>query len=231
MKGRAESTFRTIFTPPSAKVAKSYTKKSQLARFKRIIGDKQHYIDARNFVARGHAAPDRDFIFSTHRAASFCHVNVIPQFQSINNGNLKDVEGKTRILAILAQTILEIYTGTYGTLFLTNDRGGKVPITLSDTDQIVVPKYVFKIVFHRSIHAAIVFITSNNPFMKLTEFKPFCKDVCKEAKMSFSQDPRKGLTFCCEYLEFAKVVGIKKDRVAPIGELDVRHLLTSTREI
>lgn len=216
-----DGSFRATLTLKTAKVADSYTKESQLTLFKLLFGKSQKYISERVFMSRGHLTPNADFVFSTHRAATFFLVNAIPQFQSINAGNWLSVEDKTRKLAIQEQTILDIYTGVYGQLFLKKRRSDeKEPISLIEGNKVEVPEYVFKIVHNPNTLAAIVFITSNNPFLRKNELNPFCADVCKKAKMDFNEAPSKGLTFCCEYSTFNAVVRF--------DSLEVTSLLTFT---
>lgn len=42
-----------------------------------------------HYLARGHLAPDGDFIDAASQDASYYFMNTAPQFQSFNNGNWK----------------------------------------------------------------------------------------------------------------------------------------------
>lgn len=199
--------FSKTGTPKSAKAVECYKIDNQIERFKKLIGRTQKYLTTKSYMARGHLTPDADFIFTTGQFATFFLANVVPQFQSINNGNWKSVESKTRNLAAQEQSNLEIYTGAYGRLTLLDDRGEYAPIYLSEANQIEAPEYIFKIAYNPEKHAAIVFITSNNPFIERKKFREFCPNVCDKANIKFDkQTARAGFTFCCSYEEFSRVV-------------------------
>lgn len=199
--------FSKTGTPRSAKPVECYKIENQIERFNKLIGKTQTYLTTKSYMARGHLTPDADFVFTTGQFATFFLANVVPQFQSINNGNWKSVEAKTRNLAAQEKTNLEIYTGAFGRLSLLNDKGEYVPVYLSEANQIEAPEYIFKVVYNPDKRAAIVFIASNNPFIERKKFKEFCPNVCDKANIKFDkQTARAGFTFCCTYEDFLRVV-------------------------
>ncbi len=73
---------------------KAYSQKSQKEMIAELVGSSSlavKYIDvSRSFYfARGHLAPDADFVHIREQNATYYFINVVPQWQSINNGNWK----------------------------------------------------------------------------------------------------------------------------------------------
>ena len=69
--------------------------------------DEGMLVDAHgDFMARGHLAPVGDFFLACERWATFSLENVVPQWQTHNNGAWKDIENKARHLngAFLVET-------------------------------------------------------------------------------------------------------------------------------
>ena len=55
--------------------------------------------DSRNFLARGHLAPDAAFVYQAEADATYFYINVAPQFQSFNNMNWRSIETETQEMA------------------------------------------------------------------------------------------------------------------------------------
>lgn len=211
--------FKINGVPRRAKAEVSYRKQAQIARFKSILGRNQHYFTNSSFLARGHLTPDADFVFSSEQFCTYHFVNVVPTFQTINGGNWNRVENHARQLAQQEQTNLDIYTGTYGQLSLPSSSGDLVPLYLSESEQIEVPEYLWKVVYNPHRSAAIVFITLNNPFAGRSDARELCPDVCAQSGINFSQTARRGFTYCCSYDSFERYIPMHKP-------LRATHLLT-----
>lgn len=79
---------------PTISADTAYTQKSQLAVVSSLVGSSdlgQKYIDVSKsyYFARGHLAPDGDFVHVYEQNATYYFINVVPQWQAINNGNWK----------------------------------------------------------------------------------------------------------------------------------------------
>lgn len=194
--------------PRRAKAEVNYRKQSQIDRFKKVLGQNQKYFTNTTFLSRGHLTPDADFVFSSAQFATYFYANVCPQFQTINAGNWVRVESITRELAAQEQVNLEIYTGVFGHLELASSDGSVVPLYLSETEQIEVPEYIWKIVYNPNSSAAIVFITMNNPFARRSDVRELCTDVCQQSGINFSQTAKRGFTYCCTYEDFSRSVSM-----------------------
>lgn len=125
-------------------------------------------------------------------------MNVVPQFQRINNGNWKVIESAVRNKAGSLGEDVIIYTGGFDVLKLNNKK-----ITL-DPKGIEVPKWSWKILKVPSINAGIAFITYNNPFASSTP-TPLCEDICNNFNWNFANRKilEKGYTICCSVKDLA----------------------------
>lgn len=164
------------------------------------------YINNTSYLARGHLAPDADFLYAAWQFSTYYYVNVMPQWQSINGGNWNRIERLVRSKAAKDGKDLKIITGSHEVLTLKDVNGNDVAIFMAKDDKIPVPKFTWKIVYDPEGKSAIVLVTSNNPFYQET-FS--CPDVC-EAEGWFKKkwaDVAQGLVRCCTYEEFRAVVG------------------------
>lgn len=187
----------------------NYRKRTQIEHFESVLGFAQSYFTDSSFLSRGHLTPDADFVFSSAQFGTYFYANVAPQFFSINGGNWNRVENIARDLAEQEQTTLEIYTGVYGQLSLPSDSGDLIPLYLSESNQIEVPEYFWKVVLNKQKSAAIVFVTMNNPFAKQSDVRQLCTNVCRDGGYSFTQKARNGFTYCCSYEDFARKVSMQ----------------------
>lgn len=184
----------------------SYRKQTQINHFKKMLGQNQNYFTNSSFLSRGHLAPDADFIFTSGQFGTYFYANVCPQFQSINGGNWVRVESLARQLAEQQKVNLDIWTGVLGHLTLSSSSGDLVSLYLSDSKQIEVPEYLWKIIYNPSTDAAVVFITLNNPFAHRSDIRELCPDVCNQIGVTFTQNARRGFTQCCSYADFSRIV-------------------------
>lgn len=136
------------------------------------------------------------------------NVDQMTIFQTINAGNWVRVETIARQLAEQEQAKLHVYTGTYRQLSLISSGGDSVPLYLSNTQQIEVPEYLWKVVHHARRQSAIVFITLNNPFARRADVRELCPDVCTQAGIEFTQSARRGFTYCCSLNDFSRVISL-----------------------
>lgn len=75
----------------------AYSQKSQVLVVGELVGSNtlaNYYIRPAEslYFARGHLAPDGDFVHVHEQNATYYYINVIPQWQSINNGNWKVIQ-------------------------------------------------------------------------------------------------------------------------------------------
>ncbi|KAM7342770.1 salivary protein Tsal1-like [Cochliomyia hominivorax] len=186
-----------------------YKKESQVERFEKYFGAHQTYVDTNNkFLARGHLAPDADFIFGYEQLATFYFANVAPEFQVINAGNWLRVEELGRAVAAAFKEDIDSYNSYMDILELPKKNGDLVKIYLDKTEKIEAPKYYYKILMHKPSDSAIVFVTVNNPYIEDGAKEEICKNVCKKSGILHDNFPdvTKGYTFCCELNEFKKLV-------------------------
>lgn len=197
----------------------AYSQDGQLITVSEIVGSSTlgaQYIDVSKsyYFARGHLAPDADFIDAGSQDATYYYINAAPQWQSFNNGNWKALEAGSRNLAISRNIDLVVYTGTYEVLTLANVNGVQKPIYLAqDTNNnnvLPVPKYYWKVVHDPATNKATAFIGINNPHLSsVSGADVFCSDVCSQIGwMSWTNrfDIPKGYMFCCTAAALHNVV-------------------------
>ena len=161
------------------------------------------------YLARGHLAPDADFVYKEWQYATYYFVNVAPQWQSFNNGNWKAVEVAVRAYAARAARDITVFTGTLGQLALPDDSGRKRPVFLEKTGRqfIPVPEFYWKAVYDPSTDEAIVFVGLNNPHFSDGDpavHASICPDRCVEARWFFGHQKKveKGFLYCCSFQDF-----------------------------
>lgn len=139
-------------------------------------------------------------IFFSHQWATYYYINVVPQFQSINNGNWKHIENSVRRKAAQLKRELFVFTGAHEILELKNKK-----ISL-EKNALEVPKWMWKIIMDKESNAGIGFITFNNPFSSSATH--LCKDICIEYGWDWKDRKSftKGYTICCKIDELMSVI-------------------------
>ena len=69
--------------------------------------------DSDIYLARGHMAPNADFIFYSWMDATYHFINVSPQWQAFNGGNWMYFEGGVRDFVVERQMDIVVYTGEF----------------------------------------------------------------------------------------------------------------------
>lgn len=210
------STFKTTGVPSNVEASKSFTKVNQMKRFEDIFNDieKAQELLNQTYLARGHLAPDGDFLFVSWQFSTYYYINTVPQWQSINNANWKHIESAVRIKADELKEDCIIFTGAFDVLKLNNKK-----ITL-EKDGLEVPKWTWKVVKVLKSNSGIAFLTYNNPFASSAP-NSLCKDVCKEFGWDWKERKTftKGYTICCSVSDLMNAV-----RVVPL-EAQVESIL------
>lgn len=199
------STFKTAEVPSNIEAAKSFTKSNQMKRFEEIFNDREkaeEYLN-KTYLARGHLAPDGDFLFVSWQFATYYYINTVPQWQSINNANWKHIESVIRSKADKLKQDCLIYTGAFDVLKLNNKK-----ISL-EKDGLEVPKYTWKIIKVPSDDSGIAFLTYNNPFATSAP-NSLCKDICKDYGWDWKDRKTfsKGYTICCDVQTLMNAVSV-----------------------
>lgn len=69
---------------------KMYTKATQMLLVRGLLNSTEHLTGrGQHYLARGHLAPDADFVLEPEQDATYYFANAVPQWQAINNGNWK----------------------------------------------------------------------------------------------------------------------------------------------
>jgi DNA/RNA endonuclease G (NUC1) len=208
------SGFKSTEVPSNIAAATSFTKANQLKRFTDIFGsrDKAEEFLNKTYLARGHLTPDGDMIFVSWQWSTYYYINVVPQWQSINNGNWKHIESAVRTKAGQLKSDCYVYTGGHDDLKLNNKKISLEP------DGLQVPKWSWKIVKNSASNSGIAFATLNNPFA--TSANNLCRDICNESGWDWKdrKNYSKGYTICCKVDDLMTAIrGIPED--ARVGEI------------
>lgn len=91
-KANTGPTFKQGGYYPGLDVNTLYTQAEQNKTIAQIVGSEElavYYVNVSKsyYLARGHLAPDADFIDASSQDASYYFLNAAPQWQSFNNGN------------------------------------------------------------------------------------------------------------------------------------------------
>jgi len=205
----------------SVSASSLYSKRYQNLLFARLAGSsRSKEILSKNYLARGHLAPDADFVFKEWQDATYYYGNAVPQWQSINNGNWKQLESSVREKAEKDGKQLLIRTGSFGVMELAaaadNNRAaaGLKEVWLSSKDDktsIPVPKYLFKTITNTETNSTIAILSANNPLLpRVTRSTILCEDVCIQTgwaqQFNHRDEIERGIVFCCSPQEFAQIL-------------------------
>ncbi|XP_072380575.1 salivary protein Tsal2A-like [Diabrotica undecimpunctata] len=185
-----------------------------------------------SYLARGHLAPDQDFLFASGQLSTYFYINTLTlapsEFynfwvarnmleakdavnrQSINGGNWVRLEAAIRRNAANYQHNFTIITGTHEVMELPNANTELTKIFLAPKNRLPVPKFIWKIVVDVETKNGIAFVNINNPFLtKMSENDILCKNICKDYDWDyqyFNTSIYKGLIYCCDINELRYVV-------------------------
>lgn len=137
---------------------------------------------------------------NSFQALTYFYVNIVPQWQCINNGNWAFVERAVRNMATEYKKEYLIYTGTQSVLSLNGHE-----IYLAPGKQLPVPNYLWKVVIDDIRNKGISFVTLNNPYAANCNYvNQLCQSVCYDHGWFTHEDIRdklndvtRGCTICC----------------------------------
>lgn len=184
-----------------------------------------YFEPSRRFLARGHLAPAADFVYLTAKRATYSLINVAPQWQQLNNGAWKKMEAGVRAKSLRTSAVLDMYTGTLGTLRLRDGRGTLRELYLDGADgKMPVPAIFYKVVIDQTAAKGVVFLAINHPLATAAEVQTLkdsvkCADVADQLSWPtvwFSGKDRvdrstaafreSGYMFACVVKDFARHV-------------------------
>lgn len=192
----------------SVSLNRSYRKVAQTALGTKLLG-RSHPITGRgeNYLAKGHLAPDADFVLEAEQDATYYYINAVPQWQAVNNGNWKSLEFAVRKLAEKRQATFQVYSGTHGILELPDGHNHPVKMFLGQSygkEVVPVPALLWKVIHNAAANTAVAFVVVNDVSEKGSSESSSlsgrpCPDVCSRlAWVDWDvTETAKGLTFCC----------------------------------
>ncbi|XP_023343940.1 uncharacterized protein LOC111713331 [Eurytemora carolleeae] len=192
----------------------TYSQRNQEKVLTSILGqDRSRELLNSSFLARGHLAPDADFLYQDWQDATYYYGNIAPQWQSINNGNWRRLENSIRTKGKKLYRDLEIFSGTLGILQVNGETGLQEIWLGTDGSKkyIPVPEYFFKIIVDSVESKSIGIFCTNNPFLeRVLRSTVLCTDICDETgwgdKFKNRFEVGDGLIFCCSPAEMYSLV-------------------------
>lgn len=186
---------------------------------------------------RGHLAARTDFVFANNQRSTYWFMNAAPQWQIFNDGNWNSVEIGIKNFVADKNLEVDVYTGTYGTTTLWDEKNKAHEIYLyvdeTNIKLIPAPKIFYKIMVDRKTQNGIVFIGVNNPYLQwLDLLKEYilCPDVSNELKWVNQYikwqktNITLGYSYACDVNQFMTVV-------KHLPDLKVTGLLNSSPRV
>jgi hypothetical protein len=192
----------------------SYSQRNQKKVFTRILGgNRSSEVLESSYLARGHLAPDADFVFKEWEEVTYYYGNAAPQWQSINNGNWRRLENMIRSKAMRLNRDLEIYSGTLGILQVLGDTGLQEVWLATDGDKnyLPVPEYFFKIIVDHEAEESIGMFGTNDIFIqRILRSTSVCTDICEQTGWADQFEDRfkaeDGMVFCCSPEQISNIL-------------------------
>ncbi|OXU27162.1 hypothetical protein TSAR_016206 [Trichomalopsis sarcophagae] len=193
---------------------KVYPRNHQVATFANIFNQDKSLVErylpstglSKNYLVRGHLVARADQLYYAEQYSTYSYLNVLPMWQSVNNGNWKSVESTVRRTASVIGD-LEVYTGGLGILqlsgkeiYLSHDRHDSSKLLVP------VPKLLFKLAYSPTLHQALVFVTVNNPYLTDSDIRSNDLRICRQEHQSCRSTQfdktNEGFTYCCLHEDF-----------------------------
>jgi hypothetical protein len=170
-----------------------------------------HYVQDFNsglFLARGHLAPNADFIFYSWMDASYHFVNVAPQWQTFNGQNWFYLEDGLRDLVTSRGLDVTVYTGTSGVAQLADVNGNMVDIHLYNGNRLPVPRFYWKIAYDPVANAGVAVVGVNNPHLAAipADYR-ICAPLSDHPLMEGVKEPEnieRGVSWACAVEDLAR---------------------------
>lgn len=144
-----------------------------------------------------------NFFYIMQQMSIFRYVNTAPMWFSAFRSHWLDLENTIQWHAGGNAIDLEVYSGTFGIATLPHEETGEdVDLYLynqGNEKSVAIPKYFWRLVYHRESKTAVVFLLYNNPIM-LND--PLCNDIQADVPWLTWSDPldiTKGYGSACTY--------------------------------
>ncbi|KAB7504237.1 hypothetical protein Anas_12321 [Armadillidium nasatum] len=113
-----------------------YLTANQDEYFTSLMGDPDFIdLDTSIYFARGHMAPNADFLTDMEADASYHYLNAVPQWQVYNGGNWMYLESDVRDLAESHRSNLHIFTGPWQNLVLNDVNNNPTTIYICNSQE------------------------------------------------------------------------------------------------
>ncbi|XP_033340031.2 salivary endonuclease isoform X1 [Megalopta genalis] len=119
------------------------------------------------FLSRGHLTAKADFVYGSQQNCTFQYLNAAPQWSTFNSKNWEVLESSVRNFTQAKSLDLEVYTGVHGAMTMADIHGNQrvITITYRHSKPLLVPKFFWKIIYHRPSRKGTAFVGLNDPFI------------------------------------------------------------------
>jgi len=203
-----------------------YHMDQQRAAFTSILGSSsladKYLSGGEYYLARGHLAPNADYIFYSWMDTTFYLINAAPQWQNFNARNWAYLEDAVRDLVINHNSDFVVYTGTTGILQLEDVDGEMVNIYLYE-NRLPVPKFYWKIIHDPIANTGVAVVGVNNPHLtKITMEYILCPPLFHHSLLDSLPDSEvisHGYLYFCRVEDLAESV-IEVPQLPEMGLLE-----------
>ncbi|XP_076299834.1 salivary endonuclease-like [Lasioglossum baleicum] len=206
-------------------VDRLYYRGTQRSAIKGILNIDPMMAMGDELLTRGHLAAKGDFVYGSQQNATFHYLNSAPQWGGFNSGNWNALELSIRKFTKSNNFLdLEVYTGVHGQMTMSDIRQKQQVITIRYpySKPLLVPRFFWKVIYHRSTKRGTAFVGLNDPFIPHALPDVYlCNKIDRRITWLewMPQNITAGLSYAC-------TVDDLRSRIPTIPRLDVVDILT-----
>uniref|UniRef100_A0A2S2QHN7 DNA/RNA non-specific endonuclease/pyrophosphatase/phosphodiesterase domain-containing protein n=1 Tax=Sipha flava TaxID=143950 RepID=A0A2S2QHN7_9HEMI len=163
------------------------------------------------YLIKGQLASSKDFYYVFEQLAAFYYVNTAPRWKKFDDDRWALLEESLRDMVFQTGNRYMFVSGVYGSCKLRDKNNVYRHLSLSENGEITVPMVFWKLLYNVDDKGGIVFLGTNNPYLKDEEFSFLCENLCQNgyrsdnagAELFKAPNP----VYCCDLDSFQRVYG------------------------